>query len=68
MTLKEQCDILFSNGLTVACLAKKMGRDSSTLYKWLNGTRELSPTVEQEAREQLKEIQKIWLNCNFNKE
>ena len=66
MDLKEQCLKALSTGLAVATFAKRIGRDSSTLYKWLDGTREISDQVKEDVRQGLKEIQTVWADCNFD--
>lgn len=68
MSFRDECIKVFNTGIAVATFAKRIGRDSSTLYKWLDGSRKISPEVEDEIRQELKQIQKIWINCNFDKE
>lgn len=63
---KEECQKVFNTGMAVATFAKKMGRDTSTLYKWLHNEREISDTIKDEVRIKMKEIQQVWANCNFD--
>lgn len=59
MTLREKCEKVFTTGLTVAMFAKNMRRDPSTIYKWLDGTREISSKVENDIIEEIKRIKNI---------
>lgn len=68
MSLRDECLKVFETGIAVATFAKRIGRDSSTLYKWLDGTREISPVVKEEVREELKKIQAIWIASNFDED
>lgn len=68
MSLRDECLKVFETGIAVATFAKRIGRDSSTLYKWLNGTREISPVVKEEVREELKKMQAVWIASNFDEE
>lgn len=68
MSLRDECLKAFDTGTAVATFAKRIGRDSSTLYKWLDGTREISPAVKEEVREELKKIQAVWMSCNFDED
>ena len=60
MTLKECLQAAVDAGMPVAFLAKRIGRDSSTLYKWLNSTRDPSEQVQQEVREELLRLKEEW--------
>lgn len=64
MNLREECLKAVATGLPKATLAKRIQRDSSTLYKWLDGTRSLSKEVEEEVRMELKKIKKQWEEIN----
>jgi len=68
MSLRDECLKVFETGTAVATFAKRIGRDSSTLYKWLDGTREISPVVKEEVREELKKIQAVWVASNFDED
>ena len=68
MSLREECLKVFNTGIAVATFAKRIGRDSSTLYKWLDGTREISPVVKEEVRKELKKIQAVWIASNFDED
>lgn len=68
MSLRDECLKVFETGTAVATFAKRIGRDSSTLYKWLDGTREISPAIKAEVREELKKIQAVWIESNFDED
>lgn len=53
---------LINSGYPTATFAKRIGRDASTLYKWLDGSRQISQEVEEEVREELKHMKEMWMN------
>jgi len=65
MTLKECLERAVNAGLPVAFLAKNIGRDSSTLYKWLSGARTPSQEVQNEVREELIRLKAEWNNIEL---
>lgn len=64
MDIREECLKAIETGLPKAVLAKKINRDPSTLYKWLNGSRKISKEVEAEITSQLQIIKQQWENIN----
>ena len=52
IAFKELVDM----GFAVATFAKKIGRDASTLYKWVDGSRQISKEVESEVANKIKEM------------
>ena len=60
MDIREECLKAIALGIPKAAFAKMIGRDSSTIYKWLDGTRKLSPIVEQEVAAKLLDLKEQW--------
>lgn len=59
MTLQEKCEKIFSTGITISTFAKNTKRDPSTIYKWLEGSRKISPKVEADIIKEIKRIKDI---------
>lgn len=49
-------------GLPISYVAKKIGKDPSTLNKWLHGTRNVSSEIEEAVKQVLLEIKEKWRN------
>lgn len=49
-------------GLPISYVAKKIGKDPSTLNKWLHGTRNVSNEIEEAVEQVLLEIKEKWRN------
>jgi len=49
-------------GLPISYVAKKIGKDPSTLNKWLHGTRKVSNEIEEAVEQVLLEIKEKWRN------
>lgn len=49
-------------GLPISYVAKKIGKDPSTLNKWLHGTRNVSTEIEEAVERILLEIKEKWRN------
>lgn len=49
-------------GLPISYVAKKIGKDPSTLNKWLHGTRNVSTEIEEAVEQILLEIKEKWRN------
>lgn len=49
-------------GLPISYVAKKIGKDPSTLNKWLHGTRNVSIEIEEAVEQILLEIKEKWRN------
>lgn len=64
MDVKQECLKAIQLGLSKATLARMIGRDPSTIYKWLNGNRTISKEVENEVLIKLQEIKKRWGEIN----
>ena len=47
-------------GYPVATFAKLIGRDSSTLYKWVDGSRQISNEVREQIRDKIIEMKEQW--------
>ena len=51
---------IINMGYPVATFAKLIERDSTTLYKWADGTRQISDEVRGEVKEKIKEMKSQW--------
>ena len=47
-------------GLLPGTLARRIGRCPETLYKWADGTRNLSVQVQEEVLDELRRIKAMW--------
>ena len=65
MNTREAFQKIIDAGFAVATFAKSINRDASTLYKWVNGTRNISKEVEEEVIEKIKEMKKIFQEINI---
>lgn len=60
LDLREAFNMAVATGIPAARIAKHIGRDSATLYKWADGTRNISKEIEEEVRNELKYIKEQW--------
>ena len=60
MNLLKECQKVLNLGVSIRFLARKIGRDHTTLSKWLQGERNISTEVEQELIATLKELKAQW--------
>ncbi len=60
MDIREEFQKAIDTGLPISVVAKKIGKDPSTLNKWLHGTRNVSSEIEMAVSEILYEIKKQW--------
>jgi len=51
--------------VTAAFLAKSIGRDPSTLNKWLKGTRNVSEEFKVDLANKLRELREIWMELDI---
>lgn len=54
-----------NNGTSLAFIARKMGRDPSTLNKWLRNGANISEETKQNLIEALIEIKNFWKQIEF---
>lgn len=62
MDIKEELQKAINTGLPISVVAKKIGKDPSTLNKWLHGTRNVSNKIEIAVYNILLEIKEQWKN------
>lgn len=62
--LREEFLKAIDTGMSIAAFAKRIGRDPATLYKWADGTRNLSKKVEEEVYCELVRMKEKWNNIN----
>lgn len=62
MNIKEELQKAINTGLPISVVAKKIGKDPSTLNKWLHGTRNVSNEIEVAVYNILLEIKEQWKN------
>lgn len=60
MDIREEFQKAINTGLPISVVAKRIGKDPSTLNKWLHGTRNVSSEIETAVSEILYEIKKQW--------
>lgn len=56
---------LLRMGYPVATFAKLINRDSSTLYKWADGSRQISNEIRAEVEKKIKEMKNWWINLEI---
>lgn len=52
-------------GYSVAAIAKRIGRDPSTLHKWLKGTRTPSVEIQEKVREEIIRLKNEWMKIDI---
>lgn len=62
MNIKNELQKAINTGLPLSIIAKKIGKDPSTLNKWLHGTRNVSPEIEELVYQVLLSIKDEWKN------
>lgn len=66
MNLKQALMAAHDAGTTFAYIAKNIGKDPSTINKWLKGTSKfLSLDTEQDIIYELRRIKKCWENIDI---
>ena len=60
MDVKNELQKAIDTGLPIAVIAKRIGRDPSTLNKWLHNTRGVSKETQQLVKEELQRIKNLW--------
>lgn len=66
MDIREEClKVIEQSGVTAAFLAKSIGRDPSTLNKWLKGTRNVSEEFKVDLANKLRELRDIWMEIDI---
>lgn len=60
MDIREEFQKAINTGLPISVVAKRIGKDPSTLNKWLHGTRKVSSEIETAVSKILYEIKKQW--------
>lgn len=63
--LRDEFLKAIDTGISIATFAKRIGRDPATLYKWVNGTRNLSTKVQKEVYNELLNLKNIWNNIDL---
>lgn len=62
MDIRYEFEKAVAAGLPISFVAKKIGKDPSTLNKWLHGNRKVSIEIEEEVKQVLLELKKLWMN------
>ena len=60
MDIREEFQKAINTGLPISVVAKRIGKDPSTLNKWLHGTRNVSSEIEDAVKNVLLEIKEKW--------
>ena len=60
MDIRDEFEKAIDAGLPISLVAKKIGKDPSTLNKWLHGTRKVSKEIENAVEIVLLEIKEKW--------
>lgn len=60
MELKEKIQKIISFGIPISVLAKKVGKDHSTISKWLHGQSQISIKLEQKLNTILEDMNREW--------
>lgn len=65
MTIFEALKFAVEAGTPAAFIAKKIGKDPSTVQKWLRGKSNVSEETQEDIKQQLKKIKAIWDKINI---
>ena len=60
MDIRTECLKVVELGYPTAALAHAIGRDPSTLNKWLKGTRNVSEEIENAVKEEILRLKNEW--------
>lgn len=60
MDIRLECLKVAAIGHPMAAIAKNIGKDPSTLNKWLKGTRKVSPEVEEAVKKEILRLKNEW--------
>lgn len=61
MDIRLECLKVAAIGHPMAAIAKNIGKDPSTLNKWLKGTRKVSPEVEEAVKKEIVRLKNEWM-------
>lgn len=64
MDIRQECLKAVESGYPIATIAKKIGRDPSTIHKWLKKGNKISTKIESEVLVELKKLKEVWDNVN----
>jgi len=62
MDIREECEKALNAGISIRFLANRMKRDPSTISKWLQGERNISPKVQKDLIDALLGLKNQWLD------
>lgn len=62
MNIREELQKAVNTGIPIAVIAKRIGKDPSTLNKFIHNVRNISPEVEADVAAELRRIKKEWEN------
>jgi len=66
METKEALQIVRDVGTSIAFIAKSIGKDPSTINKWVHGSSKyLSVETEEKLKEKIREIKTVWEKINI---
>ena len=60
LDIKEECRKALNLGISIRFLADQMGRDHTTLNKWLRGERNISEEVKKDLVQALQDLKEQW--------
>ena len=64
MDIRSECLKVAAIGHPMAAIAKNIGKDPSTLNKWLKGTRNVSPEVEEAVKKEILRLKSEWMKID----
>lgn len=62
MDIRKECEKALNAGISIRFLANRMKRDPSTISKWLQGERNISPKVQEDLIDALLSLKNQWLD------
>lgn len=66
MKTKEALQAAYNAGTPIAFIAKGIGKDPSTINKWLRGTSKyLASETEEDLKNKIREIKSLWEQINI---
>lgn len=68
MTVREALATANDIGYPIAALAKRIGKDPSTIQKWVRGRSRISAQTEEKVKQDILEAKQRWAEIEIDEE